>query len=232
VPVDRRVAVVAVAATALLLAATIAIGAGASLAAPALPPVPLPADSRAAVRADLLARARRGERAVSAVRFAFERETPAGTLRARIRSVHRPPDALTAAFGTLSGRWRGRTVDCADSPTGTVCAPSRPAARGSGVAALAAATDPDRGPYTVQAAGSARVAGVDARCFRLVANGRPGAAPFGLETTRCLTGDGIVVRDVVRRADSSERTTARRVRRRVDDRDFTRLLRGYPVGVR
>jgi hypothetical protein len=230
-PVDRRVAVVTAVVAAAALAATIVIGADAEPAAPALPPAPLPGASDAGVRAELLDRARRGRRAEWAVRYDFERETPAGTLRARTESVHRPPDALTAGFGSVRGTWRGRTVDCADGPTGKVCAPSRPSTREAGGDALAAATDPGRGPYTVQAAGWARVAGVAARCFRLVANGRPGRTVFGLDTTRCFTRDGIVTRDAVRRADSRDVSTARRVRRAVTDRDFGRLLRGYPIDV-
>jgi hypothetical protein len=229
-PVDRWIAVVAPVATAVVLVAAAVLGAGAELAAPALPPAPVPDDSSRAVRTDLLERTGRSERAVWLVRYEFERETPAGPLRARTVNVRRPPDVLTAAFGTLRGRWKGRTVDCVDGPGGRVCASPARARLGRTAGPLAAATEPGSGPYTVQAAGSVRVAGERGRCFRLVANGRPGRPVFGLEADRCLTRDGLVLRDVVRRADSRDVSTARRVRRTVSDRDFTRLLRGYPMG--
>jgi len=182
-------------------------------------------------RADLLHRLERGVETTWAMTTRFHRDTPAGPLDANLQQINRQPDWLTAGFGSVRGVWNGRSIDCANAPGGKLCGPGSAVEPTAGarasLAALRTATG-RRGTEQVRSDGSVRAAGRRGRCFSV----RPRHFRAARDTTTeyCLTTDGIPLRVGVKRPDSSDIATARTIRTTVTDADFTRLLRGYPIG--
>ena len=230
---DRRLAAVAVLATAAGLVATVALSDG----APAIGSEPPRGAVRAAehrARRDLVGLLTRGERATTKVDYAFHRATRRGPLRAEIVEVNRSPDHLRAGFGGVTGELRGQQVDCSSSPAGKVCALPAPAGSPEQEAAgalqtLDTITDPAVHWYTMRDAGRARVAGEATRCFLLSATPRARRDLYGRSTELCLSRDGLILRTKVVRITAIDLTTAVRVARTVTDADLDRLLVGFPL---
>jgi len=181
-------------------------------------------------RRELLTRLERGATTTWVMRTRFHRETPAGPLDATLEQLNRQPDWLTAGFGSVRGVWNGQTVDCANAPGGKLCGPAAAVdptigARTS-IKALRTATG-SRGTARVRRDGSTRAAGRRGRCFSVVP--RRDRTDRRTVTQYCLTRDGIPLRVRVRRTDSDDTATARKIRTTVTDADFERLLRGYPI---
>lgn len=199
---------------------------------------PAPADRRPApyeepaaphdpqARAELLELFDRGQETTWRVGFAFRRELSDGRiLEGTLVELHRPPDHLTAAFGSVNGVLRGERVACAATEDGTVCDRPRPAATDDGVLeGLAVLTTGAEGAYAVTAGAPAVVAEEVARCYVLTA--RPGdrAVTLGDRLEYCFADDGVPLRILVDRGTSVETRRALAVDRSVTDADLDGLL--------
>ncbi len=192
---------------------------------------PMPGWSASAdARRELLERLERGSTTTWAMTTSFHRTTPAGPLDADLEQLNRQPDWLTAGFGSVRGVWNGQTIDCANAPGGQLCGPSAAVDPSvdprASVEALRSATGRD-GTARVRRDGTVRAAGRRGRCYSVIP--RRDRTDRATVTQYCLTRNGIPIRVRVRRPDSSDTATAEKIRTRVTDADFERLLAGYPI---
>ncbi|MFN8034780.1 MAG: hypothetical protein U0V73_02465 [Acidimicrobiia bacterium] len=182
-------------------------------------------------RADLLRLLDQTDGKSWVIDFTFARRLTAGSsLAGRGREVNVPPDHLLASFGSLTGSYRGRTIDCAVTATGANCSPSsRPGATtttaGPGVAdRVRTLTGPLVGAYEVRRLPGRHIAGESARCFRLAARPAGRDRALGERTDYCLAHDGLPLLVETERTGSTDRQTARRVQRGAGVRDLDDLI--------
>ena len=193
--VDRRVAVGSFSLVAIGLLCTVALARA-----------PLPAEVRARAAAisardpaaarDLVALMRAGERGRWIVRYRFTRTNADGRVLRQLGEEGRSGTWHVVITGTAMSFERGRasyacvlirgSYGCKETPGGRAL-PESTVVR---VVVAAGAYDVTRRPDTT-------IAGVRARCFRMRATGRGSLPEFGVETDRCLTGEGIPLRLVV-----------------------------------
>jgi hypothetical protein len=180
-------------------------------------------DTRA--RADLLALLARGRGTTWWVDSRFVRTASGRQLDSAVTEVNRPPDHLVVGLGGLTGTLAGRAISCTPATNGPLCSGASTPTGGS--PAYAALTDPTTGTYALRNARARRVAGLDARCFRLDWLDRGNTQPFGDQATACFSADGVPLALDIERTDGSDSTTAQAVRNTVSDADLAALLKPY-----
>jgi hypothetical protein len=199
-PLDRRVALVALAvsATAIVVPITMARAR-------------LPGNDHA--RRDLLVLARRSERASWIVDFDFARVLVNGQrLRERITEANGPPLHIAASGAVVTVDFGNRVASCTTTKAGPRCIEHKedPSLASSVVYAEVTRL----GAYRVEQAADRTIAGEPARCFRLVTRGR--AWPqLGAQTEQCYASDGVPLFSELQRAEGSDSRAAVRVERRV-----------------
>jgi hypothetical protein len=176
----------------------------------------------AGARAELLALARRQDRATWLVTFRFERRFGDGRRFAEeLTEVNRPPLHVNASPSTVRVDFGDKVSECTTTADGPQCTERRAA----GALALADVyrVVVDNGTYTVERLPERTIAGERARCFRLVAT-RGVLAQLGNVTEQCFARDGVPLRTQVRRGDDTDTRTAQRVARTVTDATVDALL--------
>jgi hypothetical protein len=210
-PLDRRVAVVALAVAAIAMAVPIATARA-----------PLPAAGDEDARGELLALARRSERATWLVDFTFERRLADGRrLTEATTEANRPPVHIVSSGATVTVRRPRSTVICTEADDGASCIERRdePALASSAVYREVTRL----GAYAVEAVGGRTIAGERARCFRLVAR-RAVLTQLGAYTEQCYAADGVPLRSQVKQSTSLDTRVAQRVERAVTTAKLRALL--------
>jgi hypothetical protein len=176
------------------------------LCAVALARAPLPPELRGRVPAtpardpvaarDLVALMRAGERSRWIVRYDFTRTNADGRVLRQAGEEGRSGTWHVVVTGTAMTFEHGRASYACDLIGGSYGCKETPGGRAlpeSTVVRVVVAA----GAYDVTRRPDTTIAGVRARCFRMRATGRGSLPDFGVETDRCLTGDGIPLRLVV-----------------------------------
>jgi hypothetical protein len=150
-------------------------------------------------------------------------------LRGSYTELNRPPDHLSASFGTVAGRVGDRTITCGELPDGSSgCAPGRPAPpldqeRAAELAALRGLVAED-GWYRVDAAPDRTIVGEAATCFGLRQRNQLPAPPFGRWAHLCYAADGAPLDLYVAKVASRDIRTATSLRREVTAQDVADLV--------
>jgi hypothetical protein len=215
-PLDRRVAVVALAAATVAMAVPIA-----TVRAP-LPHVADNEGRRAEARRELLVLARRAERATFLVDFAFERRLAGGPRLTEVSTeANRPPLHIVSSGATVTVDFGRRIVTCTETDKGPSCLER---ADDPALALSAVYREVTRlGAYAVERIDDRTIARERARCFRLVA-ARAALPQLGQYTEQCYAADGVPLRSVVKRTASLDARVAQQVKRDVTTAELSALL--------
>jgi hypothetical protein len=185
-------------------------------------------------RAELLGLLERADRTSWKIDVRFSRRLASGrSLSGDGTEINAPPDHLIASFGSLSGVYHGRAIDCSVTASGPNCSPSsRPGSptttTGPSTAArVRTVTGSLIDDYEVHRLPSAELARERARCFRLVATKSATKLAFGNRTDYCLAPDGVPLRLVTVNAGSTDRQDTTRVHRDAGQRDLAALILGF-----
>jgi hypothetical protein len=222
----------------LLVGVVLAIGV---VLAPDAPPEglfpPPRGDQRA--RAELLALLERADRASWKIESRFSRRLVTGSsLSGDGIEINAPPDHLAASFGSLTGMYHGRPVDCAVTASGPNCSraglpgsltsTTGPGRTSPGTAArVRLATGSLAGDYVVRRRGAVEIGGETARCYGLIAGASARSRPFGDRSDYCLARDGLPLRLVIVTTRSTDRQEATHVQRGAGDKDLRALILGF-----
>jgi len=208
-PLDRRVAVIALVVAVVVVAVTIT--------AAHSPPA---RDDRA--RRELLALARRQDRASWLVEFDFTRTLANGEqLREAVTEANRPPVHVLSSGTTVTVDFGARTASCTNTDKGPKCIEQAddPSLASSAVYREVTAL----GAYRVERLSGATFAGEPARCFALAAVARPWPQ-LGDRTEQCYARDGVPLHSSIRRGQGVDSRDAVRVIRNVGARRLAALV--------
>jgi hypothetical protein len=208
---DRRVGVLALAAAALATLVPVATSFSSSATE---------ADTTA--RRDLLALAQHRERGNWLVEFRFTRTLANGRhLDQQVVEANRPPVHVSSSPTAVTVDFGDHVASCSATADGPQCVDekSQPA-----LALSVVYREVTRlGAYDVERAADRTVAGAHARCFRLVASGRPWPQ-LGDSTEQCYADDGVPVWSELVRAGARDTRVAQRVERNVSAKTVSALL--------
>jgi hypothetical protein len=212
---------------ALVVLVVFAAGCGSSSSVERLPRPHDPSRTDPSARAELLDLVARGSHEAWWVDSTFVRTAEEQTLRNEVTEVNRPPDHVVVGGGGATGTVNGRPLSCTPSEGGPLCATGETGGAAVGNAGLAQLTDVATGWYALRRVPQRTVAGMRARCFRMDWNERGTSQPYGTRAVLCYVGPGIPVTRDVDRVSTTDRMTARTVRRTVDDAQLAALVAPY-----